>query len=190
MCATRLLLYSVTILLLSDGVCAQRNAGGSAGKAVYFLKDDAHQEWCGYASEARFRALIQPMQAMVVGRVDYTEGRVSAVLVTEEDETGDWSVNDEYSLGQDGRVRALKRTINVIPEDVREVQEFTIRNGKAYRTGDSYRELSSGKPTENRADWFEPPPVITSLENFPFFGLVVGKQNSVWTSGEACVPAK
>lgn len=173
--------------MLVGWACAQIGASGSAGNAVYFLKDDVHRQWCGYARESRFKVQVQPLRAMVVGKVDYTNGRVSAVHVTETDETGDWAVNDEYALDSSEEVKTLKRTINILPEDLSEEQLFVIENGKAVQQRNNHRDLRTGKPTQRSVSWFEPPPVITSLQAFPFSPLVVGKQQAVWSGGEFCI---
>ena len=53
------------------------------------------------------KAQVQVLGAMIVGAADYKNERVSAVHVTEVDETGDWAVNDEYTLTQTKTCRAL-----------------------------------------------------------------------------------
>jgi hypothetical protein len=95
-------------------------------------------------------------------------------------------VYDEYALDADEKIRTLKRTINLIPEHTREEQLFVMKSGRAIRQRSTYRELRSGRPTQKRVDWFEPRPVLTSLQAFPF-SRPVGKQQSVWSSGEVCV---
>jgi hypothetical protein len=171
----------------SRDVCI-RAGSEHVGKALYFLEDDAHGQWCGYASEAQFKAQVQPLRAMVVGRVDYTDGRVSKVGVTETDETGDWAVNDEYVINGAGKIQSLKRTINIIPENLAEDQFFLIENGKAVRQRAYSRDLRTGKPTQRSASWFEPPPIVKSLQAFPFSALIVGGQRPVQPDGAFCVP--
>lgn len=95
---------------------AQNGANQTTGKTIYFLKDDPHKQWCGYASESRFKAQVQSLKAMIVGAADYTSGRISTIQVTETDETGDWAVNDEYMFDANEKIQSLKRTINIIPE--------------------------------------------------------------------------
>ena len=184
----RLMPLSITAILLLGGAFAQSSANRPKGRVLYFLKDNTHRQWCGYGNESQFKAQIQSVGAMVVGRVDYTNGHVSAVHVTQADETGDWAVNDEYSLDDHEKIRTLKRTINIIPEDTSEEQLFLISNGKAIKRRSIYRELRTGKQTQKSVDWFESPPVITDLPAFDFSALVVGKRQAVWSNGEACVP--
>jgi hypothetical protein len=186
----RLLLIWTTFLL---GVAlAQSGVNPDTGKKVYFLNDDSHNQWCGYASESRLKAQVQTLRAMVVGGVDYKNGRVSVVHVTEADETGDWAVNDEYTFDENEKIRNLKRTINIIPEDSSEEQLFVIESGKAIKRRSTHRALRTGKPiqAQNTPDWFEPPPVITELKAFPFATLISGRQQAVWSTGEVCIPGR
>jgi hypothetical protein len=185
---TRLLQLLATSILPLGLAFGQSGGSGSTGRAIYFLRDDARRQWCGYASQSRFKAQVQPLRAEVFGKVDYRNSRVSRVYVTETDETGDWAVNDEYSVDDDGKLRTLKRTINILPEGTSEEQLFAMENGKANRRRSTYHELRSGRPTEKHVDWFEAPPVIASPQEFPFFALIAGKQQSIWSGGEVCVP--
>lgn len=131
----RLIIISTTLLL---GLAfAQRGADLNTGTKVYFLNDDSHKQWCGYASESRLKTQIQTLRAMIVGEADYKNDRVYAIHITEVDETGDWAVNDEYTdeytLDESETIRSLKRTINIIPEDNSEEQLFLIKNGKVIK---------------------------------------------------------
>jgi hypothetical protein len=83
---------------------AQSGENGTTGKTIYFLKDDSHKQWCGYASESRFKSQIQALVAMVVGGADYMGGRISRVGVTETDETGDWGVVDDYTISNSVKI--------------------------------------------------------------------------------------
>ncbi len=166
---------------------AQSNENSKAGKTIYFLKDDSHKQWCGYASESRFKAQIQALAAMIVGGADYSDGRVSTLHFTETDETGDWAVNDTYTLNESGVPESLKRTINILPEGTSEEQFFLIQNGKAIKQRSTYRDLSTGKPTQKRVDWFKGPPVMTKLETSPFSTLIGSKRMEVMSKGETCI---
>lgn len=184
----RLIGILAAVALFAGQPFAQSGAARVAAKTLYFLRDDHDKRWCGYADKSRLEAQVRSLGAMVVGGVDYTNGRVTTVDITEEDETGDWAVNDEYTLDENERMRTLKRTINIIPGNTSEEQVFRVQGGKAIKLRSTYRDLRTGKPTNSRADWFEPSPVITSLQAFPFWMLIATKRQVVWTAGEACIP--
>jgi hypothetical protein len=156
-------------------------------KMVCFLKDDAHQQWCGYSSEAKMKDQVQPLNALVLGCAKYVNGHVSVLRITETDETGDWAVNDEYTLNNAEKIVTLKRTINILPGNTSEEQLFIIENGKAAKQGSVYRELRTGRATQRSADWFQPLPVFTDKQAFPFSSLLIGKRFDVWAKGKVCV---
>lgn len=180
-------ILSVTAALVVSWLFAQSGASHSAGSSIYFLKDDLHERWCGYASESRFKTEVQLLRAQVVGKTDYMNGRVSVVHVTITDESGDWAVNDDYTLDNNQNVRSLKRTINILPEDTSEEQLFVMEKGQPHRQRSAYRDLRSGQSTRKRVDWFQAPPIITELTNFPFGALIFESQYRIWTSGQECV---
>lgn len=179
-------LIIISTMLLPGLTFAQTGADG--GKKVYFLNDDSHKQWCGYASESRLRAQVQALGAMIVGGVDYKNGRVSSIHVTETDETGDWAVNDEYTFDEKGMIHGLTRTIDIIPEDNSEEQTFLIQNGKAIKQRSTHRELHTGKPTPKTVDWFKAPPVITDIKAFPFSALIIGNRQAMLPTDEVCIP--
>ena len=62
----RLIIISTTLLL---GLAfAQRGADLNTGTKVYFLNDDSHKQWCGYASESRLKTQIQNPEGHDCGR--------------------------------------------------------------------------------------------------------------------------
>lgn len=175
---------------LSLGCADAQNVANETTKTLYFLKDDSHMQWCGYATEARLKDQVQSLMAMVIGGAEFANGRLSTVKITEADETGDWAVNDEYTVGADGKIRSLRRTINIIPEDNSGEQRFVVKDGRAIKQSDIHHELRTGKPTQNSVDWFKAPPVTTEVTSFPFFTLITSKKHVVWSTGEVCVPER
>jgi hypothetical protein len=180
---------ATTAALFLGWAFAQGGPGGTTeGKTVYFLKDSAHKQWCAYASESQLRTQVQSLRAMVVGGVDYVGGRVSAVHVTQSDETGDWAVNDDYSVDEAGKIQRLRRTINILPEDNSEEQVFLLASATPFLQSSTHRELRTGKPTQKTVGWFHAPPVVASLRAFPFAALIGGGRQDAWANGTACVP--
>jgi hypothetical protein len=177
----------VTATLFLGLAFAQTHENGITGKTVYFLKDDSHKQWCGYASESRFKAQKQALAPMVLGGADYTDSRISTVHVTESDETGDWEVYDKYTADKSGKLESLKRTINILPEHNSEEQLFLMQNGKAIKQRSIFHALGMGRTPQKSVDWFKAPPVVTSIGAFPFSALIGSKRTEVWSKGTACI---
>jgi hypothetical protein len=164
--------------------------GQSEGTTLYYLKDESHARWCGFKSQSEWRQQVEAHQAFVVGGIDFTQSHATKVHVTTADETGDWSVSDEYSLGDREEIRALKRTIDVVPEDLRQELTYAIQNGKATRRGSTLRVLETEKLVSDRrpVGWLKPPHIITAAHHFPFWQLLT-KRQEIWSRGQACVNA-
>lgn len=187
----RLDYFSIARLFLAGVFSATafaQSGKDAAATTVYFLEDPSGMQWCGYASRVRMEQQTQTLMAMVNGAADYRGRRLSTIKVSESDETGDWAVNDEYTIGPRGNVQTIRRTINIIPEDNSEEQLFDVRDGKIIKRKDSRRELRSGKPTEKTVDWFQPPRLISAVDSFPFSVLITTLKQSVLSKGELCVP--
>ncbi len=183
----RVVYISMLAILHSVLAMAQNGARRPMEKRIYVLQDETHRLWCGYATESRFRVQVQTLKAPIVGTIDYSGGRVVAISLTQTDETGDWAVNDEYTLDAAGDVLTLRRKTNIIPEDISEEQAFRVSNGKATLRSSAYRLLSSGMPTDKRVDWFEPPSVIMKLRDFPFTSLLTVSRQDMLRVGGTCV---
>ncbi len=181
---TRLTL--VPLLISVAPAVFPQTSRSSEVKKIYFLRDDTDMRWCGYAGQLRYKAQATLLNPMVVGAADYDSGRIAKVRVTEEDESGDWVVYDEYTVSEGSKIRTLKRVINIIPEDNSEEQVFSMVDGKAVKQRSAHHELRSGKPTGHTVEWFESPSIITRPQMFPFWTLL-NQSKAVWANGEACV---
>ena len=104
---------NLSFAIVALGSAPAQSVADGTSRTVYFLKDDSRMQWCGYASRARLDDQVRSLMAMVIGGANYTAGRLSTIKLTETDETGDWAVNDEYAIGEDGKIQSLRRTINI-----------------------------------------------------------------------------
>lgn len=175
----------VTLLLLS--LLGQKSASQITVRTIYFLKDDASKQWCGYASESKFKDQIRLLRALDVGAADFQHFSLSTVHWTQTDETGDWAVNDEYSLNNKQEIRTLNRTINILPERLSEEQSFIIRDHTVIQQSDEHYELGTRQTTQKSVDWFKAPPVFTEVRYLPFSPLIVSKKSEIWSKGVACI---
>lgn len=181
------LIYPTAMIALAACTLAQVDTGNTSKGKVYFLRDDGGRRWCAYGNERLLKSRVQTLRAIVVGAASYESNVISVVELTEVDETGDWAVNDAYVLDRKGRITALTRTINIIPEETSERQVYRVVDGRAAKQSSSYRDLRTGKilPAK-RAQWFEPPRVITDPLEFGFWALLTVKRQAVGLHGEVC----
>jgi hypothetical protein len=73
--------------------------------SVYFLRDNAEQRWCGFASKLEWSSHSQKADVNVMGYIDYAENRMTQINVRMLSVSGDWALEDKYvmDLNQDQR---------------------------------------------------------------------------------------
>jgi hypothetical protein len=174
----------VTCLLASDG-----RPQSESKRTLYVLEDRVGRQWCAYSEEAAWRNEVQSLSAMVVATVDYANGHISAVWVTEEGESGDWIVYDHYFVTDSGAICRLERTVNVLPGDRSEKGVFLIQNGRTTKQSTASLRLTTGKPIPPSDELLPNVPVVTNVNDFPFSSLIDKKGVEAWSMGKACVKA-
>jgi hypothetical protein len=169
-------------LLLHAGIAS---APAKASK-VFLLEDAGNNQWCSNISEPTWKTKVQETGAMTVGAVIYSNDHLAEIDVTETDESGDWTVYDHYLFDDHGQMVKLTRLLNVLPGDRSVSQVFSIRNGKAKKTGTSEKQLSSGKPVgAPKGDWLPDVTIEADPKMFPFSALL--SRPDLRTSPMSCV---
>ena len=161
-------------------------------REMFIINDSQHERWCAYRNKGESRSESQRMDSTVVAGVLYgDDGRVATVHVTEGDESGDWSVDDRYSLDKSGNMMALSRVIDSFILGITEEERFRIYGGKATRVSVVSRASRTGQSAQPlTGDYLPDVPVITSVQSFPFWPIVRDKQREVWSKGRVCAPTK
>jgi hypothetical protein len=173
------------LLLFQSGFAS---AQAKASK-VFLLEDAGKNRWCSYLSESTWKSKVQQVGAMRVGTLVYSDNRLSQIDVTETDESGDWTVYDQYLLSEDGEVVKLTRLLNVLPGDRSVSETFSISNGKATKTAMSEKQLSTGKPVSSpRGDWLPDVAIETEPKMFPFYALL--SNAGMRTSPSSCTKSR
>jgi hypothetical protein len=177
-------------IALSIGWLAQcESSSQQANEKLFLLEDAPQQQWCIYRNEAEWRTDAELRQAMVVATVEHVSGRVAGVNVTEEDETGDWIVYDNYAIGPDGQPQSLKRTVNILPGERTEQLMFQLRAGKASEQSRATRQLGTDKPLLNAETWLPNVPIVTNIGSLPFARLI-GAERLKTLPSKLCAAAK
>ena len=164
----------------------------SANKNVYLMEDDEHHQWCGYRTEAAWRSEVDAVSSSVFAIVDYANDHVASIRLTTGDTpgAGDWVVFDTYSLDANGKLRGLKRVMNVLPGDRSEHEEWLIQNGKATKQRSTTLSLETQKPAQRPDAELPRVPIITNVERFPFWPLTRDKGQEIVAKGKVCIPYK
>jgi hypothetical protein len=180
---------AVTVFLLGL-VPAECQSHQPVTKTLYLLQDEKNEQWCAFGDESEWKGEVNARSAMTVATVDYVNGSISAVSVTEQDEAGDWIVYDHYFFNESGAISKLKRTINVLPGDRGEDEVFLMAEGVARKQSIVIRKLSTGEPASTPSDWLPEVPIATRIEALPFFPLIGSQGLKAWPKGRYCIHTK
>jgi hypothetical protein len=174
--------------VLSVTVAAQSGSEQKGSTKSFLLEDSTAQKWCLFSSQALWKSKIQSLSATTVATVEYTHKDLSSIDVTEEGESGDWIVYDNYSVSS-GKLVRLRRKCNVLPENVSVEQVFRIENGRGVIEKTAIRDLKTKRPIKNHDIDLPDVPIIVDLQKFPFSALI-GASITPGQKQETCVSVK
>jgi len=164
----------VEILLVITSVSWSAPPRSVDGPTVYVLNNPQKQQWCGYLDQKLWRSQIDENGALETASVEFSDGHPRRIKFTEEDdpESGDWIAYDTYMLDDDGSVRSLQRTTNVLPGDVSRTESFVNREGKLVKTVVTMKSLKTGRSVAPRKVWFPDRPLPRNVTALPFSALL------------------
>lgn len=180
------LLMASSVLLLLGSVSTNYAIGQTVLKQLFLLQDSVHQQWYAYRTETAWASEVKSLTSPVVASIEYTDGRVSKVSLTEEDEAADWIVYDAYVLNKKGAVDTLSRTLNILADDRRVEVTYAIKDGIAKEQAKTSRRLSTKEILLSQKDWLPDIPVVTRVQDFPFFPILGDKHPETWPRGRKC----
>jgi len=187
----RLKRMSLAILLLGASAIAQDKPKPDTGREVFLVRDHRGQQWCGYQNRLESKDQAERLDALIIVEVKYVNNRVSTVYVTENAESGDWRVEDKYSLDEGEMLQSLSRGIENFTLGITQKELFRIQRGEAIKQSSNSRASGTGKPTNELSGPYLPDvKIVTNLHSFPFWSFVRDKREEVWAKGRACSWAK
>lgn len=144
--------------------------------------------WCSYLDESEQQAEVARANALDVAVVHFTAHGMDRIAVTEETESGDWIVYDQYSIGADGQPVALLREVR-IAEGGRVRQSFRIKAGRAVLVRHIEVNPRTGKETKGPLKkWLPDIPVATTLSSLDFQPLLLDARAR--TASGLCLPGR
>jgi hypothetical protein len=167
-------------------------ANGSTAKAenrIFVLERPESGLLCGFVSEHQWAQFPREKNDVdIVAVASRVDGVVSSILV--ERFTEDTATYDEYSIDRKGNINRLKRTFDVVPDRVTREQIWSIRDGKAVKTSESWMEFKTHRPIapHKEIEDFGTSPIILRMADFPFYSLIIDRHPERWPSGNLCIP--
>jgi hypothetical protein len=157
-------------------------------KMVFLMRGADIKTWCAYADAARRSEDAKDREgAGAFGSAKFEDGHLREVTLVEDDEAGDWEVEDVYIIGTSGEILQLKRLIKVLPGDVREELLYRMRSGRAIKSAVVFRSLMSGKVAPRSDQWTPEVEIVTRARDFPFIKLLTERRAEVSAQGRVCV---
>ena len=169
---SRLLVLSYSALLWCQGP-GTRPTGGP----LYLLFDESRSEWCGYRDIAEWtrHSRIAVSTILVIIRSPDAPGEIG---VQQRTPTGDWIVDDRYTIDRASNLTGLTRMLVYFSEDARKESVYRIAGGRAALVSSAATSLATGArlALPPAIDQYDDWPVITDIKKFPFSFFL-----STWT---------
>jgi hypothetical protein len=129
------------------------------------------------------------MGATDVASVEYSNRRIKIINTTQVDETRDWIVYEQYDLDDEGNIRQIKRTMNVLPGDISKEDVYVNIGGVFKNVSTESRSLTTGKKMTTESVWFPSLPLVRRIRNFSFAALILDRHSQMSLPGKVCVSA-
>lgn len=153
---------------------------------LFFLDDADHSTWCVYANESSWKDAVEKTGADNVATAEIADFKAITIQFTQSDETGDWMVFDEYTVGRDDSMVGLSRRINVLPADRTIEEKYALQNGALVKMSTATRSLTTSKILQNGGPWSPDLPVLKRVQDFPFATLIHYSPTQIAASGQVC----
>lgn len=172
--------------ILSALSASQKSPEKGPTNELFLVADEHNAEWCAYRDEASWRSRVDALGADTIATFSFSNDHLTSIEVTTQDETVDWLVIDNYTLGDSGEPSQLQRRANILPGDRSVVETFLIIDGKLKLKDRSTTSLKTGQKLKSTEQWIPEVPIITRKKDFPFADLMKMKYSDVIAKGKAC----
>lgn len=138
----------------------------------YVLYDGERNQACLYQVESEWNTDVGEWHPMVTAVVSHSAGHLHSVIVTEHDETGDWTVRDKYVVASDGRFERLERTVTIIPGERVEQLTFELRLNSVIKRQHTRSGLRPGASPITKETWLPDVAIARRVQDLPFGALL------------------
>lgn len=162
-----------------------------ARRTLFILNDIRREQWCAYKDESRWRDTAVTLGARHNAEVDFVNRTPQTVVITLNADSGDWAVEDTYSLTPSESPRRLRRRILHEAGGFIEESVFAIENDRARLERRETKSAYSGQLMQSQREsqyyFFPDFAIITRMRDFPFHSILTGEHPEVWTEDRVCV---
>ena len=141
--------------------------------------------WCAFTSEAAWKSGIQQSAADQVAEVKFSNGKAVTIQVTQQSESGDWIIYDEYTAGRGGLLLHLTRRINLTGPQISVLTEYDLTHDAIKTTKTETKGLATGRPTLPPGSVYVPKArIYRTVREFPFAQILSRRTKS----SQGCQP--
>jgi hypothetical protein len=151
---------------------------------VFVLEIHGRGVLCAYTKESEWAKVPKDQDVEFVAIATSVGDRLKSVLV--QNLTSDTTRYDEYTIGGNGDVTQLKRTL-LFPDTAEQV--WQVRGGKPVKISETWRRFKTNQPIPPDKDFariLKNAPIIMRVSEFPFSGLITDTHPEKWQSGVRC----
>jgi hypothetical protein len=155
---------------------------------IYFLRDNDEQKWCGYVRKDEWTARFEKTDTNVAGYVLYSGRDMVQINVRQTSVSGDWALDDKYTLGAHQTFVQLDRDLGYFSENERVKERYRFTNGCATLVSRSASNLATQKPllAARSIDAYGTWPISTSTRDLAFQSLLAAATD-IPRKGSFCV---
>ena len=177
-------------LLTISGTQIPDTSPKAAPASVFLVHDDPHKEWCAFTSESSWRSRVDSSEATTVGTLNYSDSRLISIDVTTDDEAGDWTVFDHYTVTKTGSLERLDRRANILPGRRSALETYALVDGKARLQSRETKDLTSGEKLTSGETWLPKVRIALRLTDFQFAPLAQTKYSEILSKGKVCAATR
>ena len=160
-----------------------------AHSSVFLVYDGHNKEWCAYTNESSWKSKVDSSDAAIVATLNYSRSRLESIDVTTDDEAGDWTVFDHYTLTQIGSIGQLERRVNILPGRRSVLETYTLAGEKPKLKSRETTVLTTGKKLSDGETWLPDVRIAARVADFQFASLAKMKYSEILSKGKVCSAA-
>jgi hypothetical protein len=128
------------------------------------------------------------VKATTLVDVKYSNGRVTTIKVTQWAGSGDWTVEDEYAVDANQRLRSLARVFEDISLGITQDSTYRIQSGKVAKEKSASHASRTGEPAADLTEGDLPDlPIVTDVHSFDFWPFIARDDSrEIRSKGRVC----
>lgn len=161
-------------------------------KQLFLLEDIRGERWCAYPDESRWAESVASLGAKHLAELEFVNDIAQTVIIELSADSGDWAVEDTYSLDTSGDPRRLRRRLIQNSGGFIEESIYVIEDHRARLERQETKSIYSGlvmksQRTSPQSYYFPDVAIAVRMKDVPFHQFIAGEIPEVWDQNSTCV---